>query len=416
MGVLRGIGNWFAEKLNNGQYYYTIKDFGTNYTDAKKLEMVLTNPAALFLFTLLPDLAAMGKYQLTNSRGDIIENHPLLDKLNRPNPMQSQNQFIWDYMFWRLLGTANLYINSKLLRHDNYLYWLSPDCIKWPPYFDNNKQTLYIDPQSFEDIHQKQIEYRTTSQTLPFRYEQLEQFFDISNSLTNWFRGPSRVDALFKVIQNSENSIDSKNITSHLARKYMVSGKAAVENPSQQMMDPREQKSIEDDIMSKKNVHAFRSMFDIKSFVNDAKVLASLDDAFMNDAFIIGKVLNIPKNVIELVGDDATHENQEKARAAVISYCIQGPMDEFCQVLKDYFSVQDVNLTMTYDHLPFVQVFEEQKASTNEKNANAYMRLVRGGLKPHIAYEKVYGEQIMESDFNDPIALVGREGIQNSEL
>ena len=133
MGLINwfNTGKWTVEKEGNS-WFYSIDSLSTNYSDANKLKMVLSNPAALFLFTLLPDLASMGHFKLRRKGSeDLIENHPILDRLNNPNPMQTGTQFLWDYMFWRLLGTANLYFDSKIPGQAT-AYFLSPDCIMWP--------------------------------------------------------------------------------------------------------------------------------------------------------------------------------------------------------------------------------------------------------------------------------------------
>lgn len=403
MGWISGIKNVvkFVQLMGDGSYYGVkwSSDFSTNYDEHDKLKMVLSNPAALFLFILLPDLFSMGKFKLTDKEGEEIEDHPVLDFIRRPNFMQTAAQFKWDYMFWRLLGTSNLFINSKILDEDNVMYWLGPDQIEWPKWFEENAQTLVLTRERMEEIEEMELKYKTRSQNLPFEYGQMKQFFDISNGVGNWFKGPSRLEALYKVIKNSDNALDSKNITTHLARKFWVSGKTDPGTTKGLMMGDDEKKSIEDSIMSRKNIHASRYMSDIKSFISDAGVLDSLDKAFMNDAFIVGKVLNIPKNVIELLGDDATYENQEKARAVIVSYCLQPAADDLGAGILDYFDLEDMNLTLDYSHLPFVQVFEKEKAETTEKKAKAFNQMVQGGVKQKDAAMEVGWEF---EEFDEP--------------
>lgn len=374
-------------------FFFETWSYNTNYNkDAKKLRTVLENPAALFIILLLCDLFSMGQYKLYKKgeeKGEPIEDHPLLQVLRNPNPMQTEEQFKWDHMFWRVLGVANMLSDSKVLKGpgSNVLYWLSPDLIKWPKWFADNNKTLFFSRQSITELGEKELTYESESQKYPFKYKFLKRFFDLSNGINGWFEIPSRLDALYKIVKNSDNALDSKNINSHLARKFLVSGKHDPSNVATLPMARTEKDDIEKKVLSRKNVHAMRSMVDIKRFLEDLGALAKLDTSFLNDAFLIGKMYNIPRDVIERFDQGATYENQEKARAAVISYCIQPAADDFCAGLLDFFGVTDLTLMLSYDHLPFVQTFEKERAETDERRAMAFFRLVSAGADQKEAAE-----------------------------
>lgn len=380
----------------DSSWYFEIWNSDTNYgSKAQKLKIVLENPAALFLFLLLCDLISMGKYELfekgKEEPADAIDEHDILEVLSKPNPMQTGKQFIWDYMFWRLIGTASLLSDSKVLKgkEENVMYWMAPDCIRWPKWFKDNAQTLFLSREAIRELNGKTLKYVTPNQEMPFKYEMMKQFFDISNGIKSWFEGPSRLDALYKVAKNSENSLDSKNINSHLARKFIVSGKHDPTNISTLPMGADEKGDIEKKVMGKKNVHAMKSMVDIKRFLEDVGALEKLDKAFWNDAFIFGKTLNIPKDVMEMLDKGATYENQEKARASIISYCIVPAAEDFCEGVLDFFDLEGYVLKLNFDHLPFVQTFEMDRAETDDKKASAFFKLVRAGASQEEAADAV---------------------------
>lgn len=367
--------------------YYEIYGTGTNYIKGQRLKAILENPAALFLFKLIPDLASMAVIEVRpkgQPDAEPFESHPLMDLLNDPNPMQTGKQFIWDYMFWRLLGCANMYSPSRIARRNgtgqnrNIAYFLSPDCIHWPNWFQENRQTLFLTPESIKELNEKKFKYHTHKQKLELEYEYLKQFHDISNGIDDWFDPPSRVDALYKVLANSQNTLDAKNINSQLSRKVMVAGKHKIENTSTTGLTRGEKKDIEDKILGRKNVHAMSHMVDIKRFLERAQDLGHIDESFMNDAFIIGKNLHIPRDVIESLSEGSTYENQEKARASLIYYSVSPAMEDFAQGLAQFYE-EEVDITFKYDHLPFVQTFEKERAETLEKKAIALWRLVEAG-------------------------------------
>jgi hypothetical protein len=141
-------------------------------------------------------------------------------------------------------------------------------------------------------------------------------------------------------------------------------------------------------------------MVDIKRFIENAGVLEHLDKAFMNDAFILGKMLNIPKDVIEMLGEGSTYENQEKARAAIISYCIQPDANDFSQGMLDYFKLDDVILEVDFSHLPFVQAFEKDRSEVKRNLARAFLDMVNGGADQQEAADVL---DLAFTKFNEPI-------------
>lgn len=380
MGLISSLNKIKARLLDDGTWFYQLWSSSTNYGSAKKLKMVLENPAALFLFLLLGDLYSMGEYKIYREGSDEPEeSHPVLDFLKRPNPMQTEEQFAWDYMFWRKLGCANLYIDSKILREGNLGYWLSPDCIEWPKWFDDNKHTLFVSAASIRELMGKQLKYKTQSQTFGFRYEKLKQFFDVSNGIKGWFTSPSRLEALHKIVTNSDNILDAKNINSIFARKFIVAGKHDVQNTSSLPMRTDEKNDVETKMLGRRNVHAMKSMVDIKRFIERADIFKHLDEAYLDDAMKIGQMLKIPQDVIGNLTKGSTYENQEMARAAIVSYCLQPDADDFCKGILDFFGISGFVLKYEFGHLPFVQAFEKSRSEVKKNLAKAFLDMVNAG-------------------------------------
>ncbi len=405
--VVKWVKNWGGKS-----YFYGVSGFEPEYSDSQKLGRILKNPAALFIILLVCDLCSRGRFRLYRSEEDReartneIEDHPLLDLLRKPNPMQTQEQFLWDYMFWRMLGCSNLYTDNPLLTSDNNLYFLSPDMIDWPQWFASNQHTLFITSEDIEELMTKELHYVTNTQKITFEYRQLKQFYDLSNGVKGWFTTPSRIEALYKIIQNSENLLDSKNVNSHLARKFMVSGKTNPDNVTELPMSEGEKKDIERKVLSFKNIHAVKTMVDIKRFIDDLGGLQKLDQSFMNDAFLIGKMYHIPRDVIERFDEGSTYENQEKARASVISYAVDPGAEDLCTGLLDLYGVEGVYLALDYSHLPFVQAFEKDKAETADSKSKAFKNMVQAGADPQ---EAATASGLDLTTFQDPYFTGGKD-------
>lgn len=404
------MANWFnfLSRRNNikvsrdgNQYFYeeynSKTNFNTYINETDKINMVLSNPAALFIFTLQCDLASLGKFYVYKDE-EIIEEDPILDLLNRPNPLQTGKQFVWDYMFWNMLGNVNLYVDSKLIEN-NKLYFLKKDLIEYPN--DFKKDRIILSNTTFNKLQDTVLTYKQHENSFKFKYKQLIQLFDLSNGLGDYFESPSRLDALYKIVTNSDLSLNSKNINAEFMSKFFVSGKVDVKDTSQMPMGDSDKQSIRESMRSTENVYPTKTMIDVKRFIDNYGVLKSLDEAFLSDYYLIGKAFGIPRDVLEAY-NSSTYENQEKARASHISYTLQPKMNDLCNALENYFGYDKLGkeICIDYSHLPHVQVFEKEKAEARRLNAMALKDLIDSGANPEQAAEYLELELEMTGERN----------------
>lgn len=404
------MANWFNSFFNRNKFkvskdgneyfyeeYNSKTSFNTFISESDKIKMVLSNPAALFIFTLQCDLASLGKFYVYKDEEE-IEDDPILDLLNKPNPMQTGKQFVWDYMFWNMLGNANLYVDSKLIQN-NKLYFLQKDKIEYPNNFKKDK--IILSNTSYKELQETVLKYKQGENNFTFKYKQLIQLFDLTNGLNNFFESPSRLDALYKIVSNSELSLNSKNINAEFMSKFFVSGKVDVKDTSQMPMGEYDKQSIRESMRSNENVYPTKTMIDVKRFIDNYGVLESLDKAFLTDYYLIGKAFGIPRDVLEAY-NSSTYENQEKARASHISYTVQPKMNDLCNALESYFGYdkEGKQICIDYSHLPHVQVFEKEKAEARRLNAMAMKDLIDAGGNPEQVAEYLEIEIDMDGERN----------------
>lgn len=386
------MANWFNSFFNRNKFkvskdgneyfyeeYNSKTSFNTFISESDKIKMVLSNPAALFVFTLQCDLSSLGKFSVYKDEEE-IEDDPILKLLNKPNPLQTGKQFVWDYMFWNMLGNVNLYVDSKLIEK-NKLYFLEKDKIEYPNDFKKDK--IILSNAAYTKLQDAILTYKQKDNSFSFKYKQLIQLFDLSNGLGNFFESPSRLDALYKIVSNSDLALNSKNINAEFMSKFFVSGKVDVKDTSQMPMGEYDKQSIRESMRSNENVYPTKTMVDVKRFIDNYGVLKSLDEAFLNDYYLIGKAFGIPRDVLEAY-NSSTYENQEKARASHISYTIQPKMNDLCTALESYFGYdkEGKSIEIDYSHLPHVQVFEKEKAEARRLNAMAMKDLIDAGGNP----------------------------------
>lgn len=356
-----------------------ITDFNEFHDDIRKLEIVFSNPAVLKVFSLCCDMFSMGKVYVYQN-GKALKSDPFLDLLKNPNPFQQRNQLLWDYMFYKMIGNAYGYVDSKIVTNDkNKIYFLDPSKMTFPVEMMKLKDVIALSESTVKTINNFNIGYKYSSgETTSFKWDSIIHIPDLSNGIGNWFRGRSKIDALYKVICNSEAALDSKNINIRFAGKYMVAGKADPNNVTQLPLGETEKEDIETKMNGIKNVHAVKSMIDIKRFVENIGNL-KLDEAYMTDYFIIGSMYGIPKDVLEAL-NSGTYENQEKARGSLVSYSLSPSGEQLTTAFENKFGYTDKTIVIDWEHLQFMQVFAKERAETDKTKAETLLILMKAGV------------------------------------
>ena len=377
----------------------------SDYTDEKsKINAVLSNPAALKVFALQCDLFSLAKPQV--KQGDkLLEDDPYLQLLKNPNPFQSQRQFLWDYMFWNMIGNAVLYIKSDDVdRVNNMMYFLDTSRIVFPIKLQEKISRLVLSKKALREIEDEKVEYKNENgKSNYFKVKELLFVSDLTNSTGNWFKGSSRLDALYKIIDNSEAGLDSKNINTRFLGKYMVSGKIDERNVNLPMMKAGEKKEIEDRVVGSKNIHAVQTPVNISRFVENPDVLKSLDESYLADYFKIGKMYGIPRDVLEAY-NSSTYENQEKARGSHVSYTLSPKGEDLGDSTSERLGYNEQKKVILFDwsHLPFMQVFEKDRAIVNMTKARSLDALIKSGVNRESAALFLNMEVEFNPESNEP--------------
>lgn len=356
-----------------------------NYgTDRLKVQAVFTHPAVLKVWALNCDIASLGEIYVYKENKDVGED-PILDRFESPNPFQTKQQFLWDYMFWNMIGNAYLYTVDKGIESDyTKQYFLDISKMEWPLKLEKEIDKLILSKGAEKDLMNQEITYRYNDGTsIKIKLKDVSCFFDLTNGVGNWFKSPSRLDALYKVISNSEAALDSANINIRYAGKYMVAGQADPNNVTQLPMGEVEKNDIETKMNGEKSVHAVKSMIDIKRFVEDIASL-KLDESYMNAYYIIGSMYGIPRDLLEAyLKDGSKFNNQAVALSRHITYGIQPKMNSLANDRTKKFGLkeQGKKIVISYDHLPVMQANEKDTAETIKIKSETMVILIDCGVK-----------------------------------
>jgi hypothetical protein len=368
------------------QLYSTVlastPQFNEYQSDREKLEVIFKSHSLLKVFCLQCDLFSIGKVIVKDKAGQIIDNDPFLNLIKNPNPFQSQSQFLWDYMFWTMIGNSYCYVDSDVISENNKLYFLDHQKMNFPQSVINMQDKLIFSKNSLKNINDAFVTYRYADSTeinLPFSKININN--DISNGNGNWFKGNSRIDSLYKIISNAEETLDAENINTRYTGKFLVAGTNDPNDVTKTPMSEEEKLSIEQKVNGSKQVHAVKSMIEIKRFVENMRNL-ELGKSYLEKFFLIGSMFNIPKDVLEANANGATYENQEKSTAKHISYTLQPKGNDFFESLAKRFGYDKQGKTITIDwsHLPFMQVFEKDRVSTQQTKINTLTSMLKLGI------------------------------------
>jgi len=350
-------------------------------SDYKKLEAVFSNPAMLKVVALQCDLFSLGEIYVYKD-GKVVDNDPFIEMIKKPNPFQKKSQFLWDVMFWNMIGNTYNYCESKIVSGDNNLYILENNKIDFSVEMLTYKDKIVLSKAAKNKIDNFLIEYKYSDGSVDkLKWGNIIHTPDLTNGTGNWFRGASRIDALYKIISNSEASMDALNINIRYSGKFMVAGQADPSNTTQLPMGEPEKQDIETKMNSKKTVHAVKSMIDIKRFVENIASL-KLDEIGLAQYFLIGTAYGIPKDVLEAF-NSGTYENQEKARGAFVSYCLQPKGKLFFEGHSGFFGYDQLgkSIIIDWEHLPFMQVFAKERAETLKLQTESLLNLMKAGVK-----------------------------------
>lgn len=341
-------------------------------TYAQKMQVVFSSPAVLNVFKLQCDLFSQGRIEV----GDpVAETHPLYELLKQPNFFQKQRQWLWDFMFWNMLGCASLYTYDRTTKSSNKLYWLDNRKVEFPEELKRKLDKLLVSQKSYNELGEKIITYRyEDNSTKNMKLKDITSFVDLTNGTGNWYGGHSSLDALIKVISNSERALVSQNTNLLFSGKYMVGG--TEDNPYKAVMGEPERISIENKLVDPNKIITATSAVDIKRFVENYQRL-KLEDSYLHSYYLIGKMYGIPRDVLEAY-QSSTYENQEKARGAHVSYVLEPKGDDLCEGLRERLRIA-APVSMSWDHCSFMQVFEKERAEVTEIRTRSLTALVRLG-------------------------------------
>lgn len=377
---------WTRSKT--GENFYDITSHtewgleGSNLVIAQN-HPILT-PAILFVSKIFSQAEFTVKRTSTSKD---YNSHPLLKLLQKPNPYQTQQDFLESLMFMQIAqGVSVLYLKRITgFKEPSAMYLLDYDLIYWPEGFNQGHGFKQFNSDS---IFNKYITYDPSGENLKIQIKDLLFFYDLPNCVNrNPFKVKSRLDGLKQTLINTSDSLVAKNIILKSNGKELITGKK-----DGFPLDDDERKEINDMWNSKFGLGFNRKRGVITKSDVTWKSLhialrdLGLDESVKVDGNLIYTALHIPKDILSLEAKKTTYNNFKESMVSYIQNEMQASLNSFVATLSS-INTDNYNLQGSYEHMPIMQFILIERYDGVKKRAEALTALRSSGMPDDLSLE-----------------------------
>ena len=358
------------ERSRDGSIWTTLLGGDDFINNSNYLHTSLENPVLNAIVSLRAKMYSQMQISHVDANGKEVKNSDVLKLLKQPNYFQSQEDFLFQQM-WFLSTSGNNYVYQiKPLSTDlpKAIYNLIPSEIDFNKV--NKVDKFVFTKEQIKSFADRKIKYTLDGKVYDIKLSEIIPLYDLANAITtdSWFVAPSRVKAIEKVLQNIDVNLRSKHKNLQFSAKYVGVNKSTGMEAQIQTAD---RKAIEN-VLNAKDVLTTNASVEYKHLVSDMKKLF-LDEQFADDANKCLLAFEMNKNVLNYFAKDSTFENQKNGVIDWIQNSIQGSADNTMNSLSSTFGLLDKGerLVASYNHLPIMQslINDKIKSFTEFQNA-----------------------------------------------
>ena len=351
-----------VERDRTGVFTYSFLENNGFSNSTKYLDISLSNPVLLAIIALRCKIYSQMKITHLNSAGKPIENSNILKLLKQPNYFQSQEDFLFQQMWFLSATGTNYTYRINALSETKSIYNLLPSEIELN---DVHKVKSFVSTkEELEAYGQRKIKYKLDGQSFDISIKDLIPTYDLANGLTcnSLMSSPSRLKGISKTIENIEENLLSKNVNLKMSQKYLMASQGDGNEAQIQEGDKK-------DILTKvsaKSLLITNANIKAQHLVSDMKKLF-LDEQFSSDALTCLLAFDMSKDVLNYFSNgSSTYENKEKAMLDYIQNSIQTDANNTMNSFASSFGLIDKgeSLKASYDHLPVMQLVMKTKIET----------------------------------------------------
>jgi hypothetical protein len=363
MGLFSFLGrNINVERDRTGMFTYSFLENDGFINSTKYLDLSLTNPVLMSIIALRCKIYSQMKITHLNSAGNPIENSEVLRLLKQPNYFQSQEDFLFQQMWFLSATGTNYTYKVNALNTTKSIYNLLPSEIDLQ---NSQKVKSFITTkQELNAYGDRKIKYKLDGQIFEIALKNIIPTYDLANGLScnSLMNSPSRVSGISKTLENIEENLLSKNVNLKMSQKYLMASQGDGNEAQIQQSDRNDITSK----ISRKSLLITNANIKAQHLVSDMKRLF-LDEQFSNDALTCLLAFDMSKDILNYFSNGAsTYENKEKAMLDYIQNSIQSDANNTMNSFASSFGLIDKgeSLKASFDHMPVMQLVMKTKIET----------------------------------------------------
>lgn len=303
-----------------------------------------------------------------DSSGNVIENDPFYDLIEKPYPHTSKQDFLYKHLWLKGLGSSHV---RKLtvsglngIEGITGLYHLLPNNIDWNN-IQENLNGFLLTKEDVDNFNAQKIKYNFNgTHNIDIPLSELISFYDVTNGLQNdgcLLNSPSRIEALKGVLFNIDQNVKSQGLNLVFSSKYMASNRSNVQGTPVNLR-PEDKKNAEENLYNK-DIIATNADLNVQSLAADFRKLM-LSDLYADDYFKIARAYNIPREVAEAwLQSGGTFENQEKGAVRWLQSSIQFEGNDFGSTYTNAvgYREQGKQICLSWDNAPIMAAVQKEK-------------------------------------------------------
>ena len=358
------------ERSRDGSVWTTLLSGDDFLNNSNYLKTSLENPVLNAIVSLRAKMYSQMQISHIDASGKEVKNSDVLKLLKQPNYFQSQEDFLFQQMWFLSVAGNNYIYQIRPLSTDlpKVMYNLIPSEIDFNKV--NKVDKFIFRKEQIKALSERNLKYTLDGKTYDIKLSEIIPLYDLANALTtdSWFTAPSRVKAIEKVLQNIDVNLRSKHKNLQMSSKYVGVNKSTGMEAQIQQAD---RKAIEN-VLNVKDVLTTNASVEYKHLVSDMKKLF-LDEQFSDDANKCLLAFEMNKNVLNYFAKDSTFENQNQGVINWIQNSIQGSADNTMNSLSSTFGLLEKNerLVASFNHLPVMQTLINDKIKSLTEFQNA---------------------------------------------
>ena len=350
------------ERDRTGMFTYSFLENDGFINSTKYLDLSLTNPILMSIITLRCKIYSQMKITHLNSTGNPIENSEVIKLLKQPNYFQSQEDFLFQQMWFLSATGTNYTYKINALNTTKSIYNLLPSEIDLQNI--QKVKSFITTKQELNAYGERKIKYKLDGQTFEIALKNIIPTYDLANGLScnSLMNSPSRVSGISKTLENIEENLLSKNVNLKMSQKYLMASQGDGNEAQIQQSDRNDITSK----ISRKSLLITNANIKAQHLVSDMKRLF-LDEQFSNDALTCLLAFDMSKDILNYFSNGAsTYENKEKAMLDYIQNSIQADANNTMNSFASSFGLIDKgeSLKASFDHMPVMQSVMKTKIET----------------------------------------------------